>query len=37
MSICTEDQKHQVVEAIKPIIKKYGGVYIVSDAKRIVH
>jgi hypothetical protein len=37
MSICTEDQKHQVVEAIKTIIKKYGRVCIVSDAKPIVH
>ncbi len=37
MSICTEDQEHKVVEAIKPILKKYGGVCIVSDAKWIVH
>lgn len=37
MSICTEDQEHKVVEAIEPILKKYGGVCIVSDAKWIVH
>jgi len=37
MSICTEDQEHKVVEAIKPILKKYGGVCIVFDAKWIVH
>ena len=37
MSICTEDQEHKVVEAIKPILKKYGGVCIVSYAKWIVH
>ena len=35
ISICTEDQEHKVVEAIKPIFKKYGGVYIVSDPKWI--
>lgn len=37
MTVCTEDQEHKVVEAIKPILKKYGGVCIVSDAKWIVH
>ncbi len=37
MSICTEGQEQQVVEAIQPILKKYGGVCIVSDAKWIVH
>lgn len=37
MSIYTEDQKHRVVEAIKPIIKKYRIICIVSDARWIVH
>ncbi len=37
MAICTEDQEHKVVEAITPILKKYGGVCIVSDAKWIEH
>jgi hypothetical protein len=25
------------VEAIRPILKKYGGVCVVSDAKSIIH
>jgi nitrogen regulatory protein PII len=37
MTICTEEQEHQLVEAIRPIIKKYGGVCIVTDAKSILH
>jgi len=37
MSICTETQEEKVVETIRPILKKYGGVCIVSDAKWIVH
>lgn len=37
LSVCTEDQEHQLVEAIRPILKKYGGVCLVSDAKWIVH
>lgn len=35
MSICTEDQEQKVVEAVTPMLKKYGGVCIVSDAKWI--
>ncbi|BCL34343.1 P-II family nitrogen regulator [Nostoc sp. MS1] len=37
MSICTEKQEQELVEAIQPVIKKYGGVCIVSDAKWIAH
>ena len=37
MTICSEEQEHQLVEAIRPIIKKYGGLCIVTDAKSIVH
>jgi nitrogen regulatory protein PII len=37
MSICTEEQQQTLVEAIKPILKKFGGVCIVSDASWIVH
>ncbi|MBD2138676.1 transcriptional regulator [Anabaena sp. FACHB-1237] len=37
ITICDEEKEHQVVEAIRPIIKKYGGVCIVSDAQSIVH
>lgn len=37
MSICTEAQEHELVASIRPVIKKYGGVCIVSDAKWIAH
>lgn len=37
MTVCTEDQERILVEAIRPILKKFGGVCIVSDAKWIVH
>ncbi|HEY9692195.1 MAG TPA: P-II family nitrogen regulator [Oculatellaceae cyanobacterium] len=37
MTICTEDQQQILVEAIKPILKKFGGICIVSDAHWIVH
>lgn len=37
MTICTEEQEYKVVEAIRPILKKFGGVCIVTDAKWIVH
>lgn len=37
MSICTEKQEHQLVKAIEPVLKKFGGVCIVSDAQWIAH
>ncbi|MFH7025516.1 MAG: P-II family nitrogen regulator [Heteroscytonema crispum UTEX LB 1556] len=37
MSVCTEEQEHELVEAIQPILKKFGGVCIISDAKWIAH
>jgi len=37
LTICSEEQEHEVVESIRPILKKYGGVCIVSDAKSIIH
>jgi nitrogen regulatory protein PII len=37
LSVCTEEQEYEVVEAIRPILKKIGGVCIVSDAKWIAH
>jgi nitrogen regulatory protein PII len=37
MSICTEQQKQKLVEAIEPILTKFGGVCIVSDAQWIAH
>jgi nitrogen regulatory protein PII len=35
MSICTESQEQKLAEAIRPLIKKYGGICIVSDVKWI--
>lgn len=37
MSVCTSEQEEQLVTAIEPILKKFGGVCIVSDAKWIAH
>ncbi len=37
MTICSEEREHQVVEAIRPILKKFGGVCVVSDAKSIIY
>jgi nitrogen regulatory protein PII len=37
LSVCTAEQEQAVVEAIRPILKKYGGICLVSDAKWIVH
>ena len=37
MSICTEEQEHELVEIIRPILKKFGEVCIVSEAKWITH
>ncbi len=32
LSVCTEEQEYEVVEAIRPILKKFGGVcWIKSD------
>jgi nitrogen regulatory protein PII len=36
MIICSEEQEHQIAEAMRPIIKKYGGVCIAADVKSIV-
>jgi hypothetical protein len=37
MSVCTTKQEQQLVTAIEPIVKKFGCVCIVSDAKWIAH
>jgi nitrogen regulatory protein PII len=37
MSICTTEQEHKLVEAITPILKKFGGVCIISEANWIAH
>ncbi|BBD61905.1 nitrogen regulatory protein P-II [Nostoc sp. HK-01] len=37
ISVCTHEQEQKLVTAIEPILKKFGGVCIVSDAKWIAH
>ena len=37
MVICDEIETKKVVEAVKPIISKYGGICIVSDAHWVIH
>ncbi|MBD2593173.1 transcriptional regulator [Nostoc spongiaeforme FACHB-130] len=37
MSVCTQEQEEELVTEIEPILKKFGGVCIVSDAKWIAH
>ncbi|MDN3513433.1 MAG: transcriptional regulator [Candidatus Brocadia sp.] len=37
MVVCDEKEMHKIVEAIRPIIKKFGGVCIVSDVVMRIH
>ncbi|GAN34006.1 MAG: transcriptional regulator [Candidatus Brocadia sp. AMX2] len=37
MVVCEEKEMHKIVEAIRPIIKKFGGVCIVSDVIMRIH
>jgi nitrogen regulatory protein PII len=34
---CDENQANQVIEAMRPILKRYGGVCLVSDALWLIH
>lgn len=34
---CSEHQATRVIEAIRPILKRYGGVCLVSDAMWVIH
>lgn len=34
---CSEEQAAKVIEAIRPILKRYGGVCLVSDALWVIH
>ncbi|MBS1217767.1 MAG: nitrogen regulatory protein [Proteobacteria bacterium] len=34
---CDERQASQVIEAMRPILKRYGGVCLVSDAMWVIH
>lgn len=37
MIACDERQAAQVIETIRPILKRYGGVCLVSDAMWVIH
>ncbi|PAX47330.1 P-II family nitrogen regulator, partial [Brunnivagina elsteri] len=37
LSVCHQEKEEEVVKAITPILKKYGGICIVSDAKWVAH
>ena len=37
MVVCNEVEMHKIVEAIRPIIKKFGGMRIVSDVVMRIH
>ncbi len=34
---CDEDQARAVIEAVRPILRRYGGVCLVSDAMWVIH
>lgn len=34
---CNDEQAAKVIEAIRPILKRYGGVCLVSDAMWVIH
>lgn len=34
---CSEEQATQAIEAIRPILRRYGGVCLVSDAMWVIH
>ncbi|NWF49008.1 MAG: transcriptional regulator [Ignavibacteriaceae bacterium] len=37
MIACPEEQVNEIIEIVRPIIKKYGGICLVSDAQWILH
>lgn len=37
MVVCNEVEMHKIVEAVRPIIKKFGGICIVSDVIMRIH
>jgi nitrogen regulatory protein PII len=37
MVVCEEKEMHKIVEAIRPVIKKFGGICIVSDVIMRIH
>jgi nitrogen regulatory protein PII len=37
VTACTEDQARAIVEAVRPILKRTGGICLVSDAQWVTH
>lgn len=37
LTACPEEQAQRVVEAVRPVLQRFGGVCLVSDAQWIVH
>lgn len=37
MTACPPEQVERVVETVRPILKRYGGVCLVSDAQWLIH
>jgi hypothetical protein len=37
MIACTETQARQIVETVRPILKRLGGICLVSDAMWVLH
>jgi hypothetical protein len=34
---CSEDQAQRIVEIVRPVLKRYGGICLVSDAMWVEH
>ena len=37
LTVCSDDKIPQLVEAIRPILKKFGGICLVSDTHYVIH
>lgn len=37
LTICNEEQEQQVVEGVRPLLKRYGGVCLSSEAHWVIH
>lgn len=37
MTACPEEKVQQIVDAIRPVLKRFGGICLVSDAQWIIH
>jgi nitrogen regulatory protein PII len=37
LTVCSDDKIPQLVEAIRPILKKFGGICLVTDTHYVIH